>query len=93
MVVMVVVVVVVVMVGVVVMVVVMVVVVVVKRYLLGQGPLSVAHLYELDRESLAAAASGYSGTPSWLCYMRTCYGCRVSQQRDCVMAAVPARRE
>ena len=73
--------------------VVVVVVVVVKRYLLGQGLLCVAHLYELDRESLAAAASGYKGTPSWLCYMRLCYGCCVSQQRDYVMAAVPARRE
>ena len=74
-------------------VVVVVVVVVVKRYLLGQGLLCVAHLYELDRESLAAAASGYKGTPSWLCYRRLCYGCCVSQQRDYVMAAVPARRE
>ena len=64
--------------------------VVVTRYLLGHGLLCVAHLCEPDCDSLADAASGCSGAPSWLCMggyvvavLWLCYGCRVSQQRLC----------
>ena len=35
----------------------------------------------------------YIGAASWLCYMRLCHGCCVSQERGCVTAAMPARIE
>ena len=62
----------------------------------------------VTRKDLAAAAPGCPGAPSWLCPMRLCYdsamaalwlcrGCCCgwcnSLYRDCVMAAVPTRRE
>ena len=70
----------------------------ITRYLCGLGLLCVVCLYELHHGSPGCYFTGATlelhcvMALLWLCCGH-CYSCCISQERGCVMAAVPARRE